>query len=225
MATYYTPKITIDGLVLCLDAANPKSYIGSGTSWVDLSGNSGTGTLTNGPVFNSSNTGVIQFDGVNDYISGVNNSTVSTTGDMTEEAWFYVTSTPSDWVRVFGKGDTTNRTYGLWINVGSALFLYQRYGGSSINIQASRTVSLNTWYHMVGTSSGTSHVLYLNGVSIANGSGGSTFYSSTDPYTVGYAGFHTYIPGYVASAKLYNRALSASEVLQNYNATRTRYGI
>lgn len=225
MATYYTPKIVTDSLVLALDAANPKSYIGSGTSWNDLSGNSGTGTLTNGPTFSSTNNGIIQFDGVNDYINGVNNSTVSTTGDMTAEVWFSVSSTPGDWVRVFGKGDNTNRTFGLWINVGSALFLYQRYGTSGISIQLSQTVSLNTWYHMVGTSGGTNHILYLNGVQVQSGTGGPTFYSSTDPYTVGYAGFHTYIQGYVASAKLYNRALTSSEVLQNYNAVKSRFGL
>ena len=63
------PKIVTNGLVLYLDAANKKSYPGSGTTWTDLSGNNNTGTLTNGPTFDSNNGGSIVFDGTNDYVS------------------------------------------------------------------------------------------------------------------------------------------------------------
>jgi len=69
MATNYNPKITTDGLVLCLDAANPKSYPGSGTAWFDISGNSRNGTLTNSPTFSSSNQGYFSFDGTDDFVS------------------------------------------------------------------------------------------------------------------------------------------------------------
>ena len=61
--------IVTDGLVLCLDAANPKSYPGSGTTWTDLSGNGNNGTLVNGVGYNSDNGGSLSFDGVNDYVS------------------------------------------------------------------------------------------------------------------------------------------------------------
>ena len=69
MSTKYSPKIVTDGLVLCLDAANSKSYPGSGTSWNDLSRNNNTGTLTNGPTYTSSFGGSSVFDGTNDYVS------------------------------------------------------------------------------------------------------------------------------------------------------------
>ena len=69
MATLYAPRIVTDGLVLCLDAGNRKSYPGSGTSWVDMSGNNNTGTLTNGPTFGGGNGGSIVFDGVNDFVN------------------------------------------------------------------------------------------------------------------------------------------------------------
>ena len=70
MATYYSPKIVTNGLVLCLDAGNTKSYSGSGTTWTDLSESATNGTLTNGPTFNSDNKGSIVFDGIDDYIAG-----------------------------------------------------------------------------------------------------------------------------------------------------------
>jgi hypothetical protein len=68
MGTQGGPGIVTDGLVLSLDAANKKSYPGSGTAWTDLSGAGKSGTLTNGPVFSSDNVGIIDFDGSNDYI-------------------------------------------------------------------------------------------------------------------------------------------------------------
>ena len=69
MALSHSPKIVTDGLVLCLDAGDGKSYGGSGTTWTDRSVNSNNGTLTNGPTFDSSNGGSIVFDGSNDYTS------------------------------------------------------------------------------------------------------------------------------------------------------------
>jgi hypothetical protein len=69
MALAHSPSIVTSGLVLCLDAANPKSYPGSGTTWTDLSGNGNNGTLVNGPTYSSVNGGSIVFDGSNDYIS------------------------------------------------------------------------------------------------------------------------------------------------------------
>ena len=65
---YYGPRIVSNGLVLCLDAANKRSYPGTGTTWTDLSGNSNNGTLTNGPTFSAGNMGSILFDGTNDYV-------------------------------------------------------------------------------------------------------------------------------------------------------------
>lgn len=97
MGLTHSPKIVTNGLVLALDAANNKSYPGSGVTWYDLSGNGNNGTLTNGPTFNVGNLGSIVFDGTNDYVS-FNNSGTSTsfdfgTGDMTFTFWML----PSAW--------------------------------------------------------------------------------------------------------------------------------
>ena len=228
MALAHSPKIITDGLVLALDAGNAKSYPGSGTTWSDLSGNGNNGTLTNGPTYSSSNGGSLSFDGVDDYINGVHNAQTNITGNITIECWFRVTNTRSDWVRVFGKGDGgDNRTVGLWYNQLTSTFLYQRYSTpSNLNVSYSSTVSLNTWYHMVGTSSGTNHNLYLNNVVRSTVTlNPTTFNSTTDPYKVGYGNVHTYHIGNVSNCRLYNRALTASEVQQNFNALRGRFSI
>jgi len=226
MASHSGPDIIEDGLVLALDAANTKSYGGSGTTWSDLSGNGNDGTLTNGPTFSSDNLGCIVFDGSDDRVDGVHNSELNLTNDLTVECWFRRTGGRSDWVRVFGKGDYSNRTYGLWYHDNSNYFLYQRYGGSSnMNIMSNKSVVLNTWYHMVGTSSGSNHTLYVNGVNVETASDSSTFYSSSDPYKVGYGNAHLTHIGNVSNCRVYNRGLSEAEIKQNFNALRRRFGI
>ena len=214
-----------DGLVLYLDAANARSYPRTGNTWFDRSGNGNDGTLVNVPTYSSSYGGSLVFDGVNDYVNGVHNTQTNITGDITVECWFRVTNTRSDWVRIFGKGDSTNRTVGLWYHQSSSVFLYQRYGTSNMNVGYSATVSLNTWYHMVGTSSSNNHRLYLNNVVRGTSTTGTTFASSTDPYTVGYGNINTYHIGNVSNCRIYNRALSATEIAQNYNALKGRYGL
>ena len=226
MATNYNPAIVIDGLVLCLDAANTKSYPGSGTTWTDVSGEGHDGTLINGPTFSSDYGGNIVFDGSNDSVTGVHNSELNLRNDMTVECWFRRTGSRGDWVRIMGKGDSTNRTYGLWYHVNSNYFLYQRYGpGSSMNILFTKSVVLNEWYHIVGTSSGSTHTLYVNGVNSGTVSNSSTFHSSSDPYKVGYGNIHSTHIGNVSNCKIYNRGLSEAEVKQNYNAHKGRFGL
>ena len=225
MATNYNPSIVTDGLVLCLDAANTKSYSGSGTTWTDISGEGHDGTLTNGPTFSSNYGGNIVLDGSNDFVTGVHNSELNLRNDVTVECWFRRTGGRSTWVRIFGKGNSSNRTYGLWYHVNSNYFLYQRYGPSSFNVMPTIPVVLNTWYHMVGTSSGSNHTLYLNGVNVGTASNSSTFHSSTDPYKVGYGNVHTIHKGNVSNCRIYNRGLSEAEVKQNYNALKGRFGL
>ena len=91
----YNPKIVTDGLVLCLDAANPKSYPGSGTTWYDLSGNGNHGTLINGPTYNSDNKGSIVFDGIDDYVSFTNPLNQSQLNQAwTIQGWINISSKP-----------------------------------------------------------------------------------------------------------------------------------
>lgn len=226
MSTNYNSSISTLSLGLCLDAGNPRSYSGTGTSWFDVSGNGNTNTLTNGPTYSATNGGSFLFDGVNDYDIGTNTSSLYT-GDMTAEAWIKLNATPSDWVRIVGTGGNggNNRTFGLWYGVERRL-LWQRYGGSDPAIYPTTpTLDVGSWYHVVVTTSGSSHVLYLNGSSIGTATAAGPWAASNENITIGYAGFHTYTNSNISIVRLYTTGLSEAQVLQNFNATRGRYGI
>jgi hypothetical protein len=228
---YNTSPIVADSLSVHLDAPNTRSYPGSGSSWLDLSSNGNHGTLTNSPTYSTFGSGSFLFNVASlQMITGVNNATTDLTGDMTAEAWFYLTAPATDWVRIIGKGDSTNRTYGLWYNTGSTsvpTFLYQRYGTNPFGVQQNPTaVNLNTWYHVVGTTSGSLHSIYVNNQLIQQATVTGPWYSSSVGYTLGYSGvIHTYHTGYIACGRIYSRALTTAEVSQNYNAGRARFGI
>lgn len=218
--------IVTSGMVLSLDAGNSSSYPGSGTTWTDLSGSLNTGTLFNSPVYSSANGGYLDFDGIDDYASGANSVSTDLTGDMSCEVWFKLDAVAGDWVRPFGKGDGTNRTFGLWYNTTSGGFLYQRYGsGTSFGAQLATLPVTGQWYQMFGTSTGSNHVLYINGVSVATASMAGPWFSSTEGYRVAAASFHTFHNGPLSIARLYNRGLTDAEVSQNFNAVRGRYGL
>ena len=216
-----------DGLVLYLDAANARSYPKSGTTWFDRSGNGNNGTLENGTGYSGDNFGSLVFDGTNDY---VNSTSISSqfTSDITVEAWIYLSSYPGDWVRIIGTGGNggNNRTFGLWYNGPSGKILWQRYGAGDPSIfPDSPTLSIGTWHHIVATTSGSSHVLYLNASSIGTATAAGPWAASGENITIGFAGFHTYHNGRMSNLRLYNRALSAAEISQNFNALRSRFSI
>jgi hypothetical protein len=218
-------SIVESGLVLNLDAGNSSSYPGTGSTWTDLSGSVNTGTLFNSPVYSSNNGGYLDFDGVDDYAGGANSVSTDLTGDMSCEVWFKLDAVAGDWVRPLGKGDNANRTYGLWYNTTSGGFLYQRYGTTNFQATYSTLPTVGQWYQMVGTTTGSSHVLYINGVSVATATATGPWASSTEGYRVAAATFHTFHNGPLSIARLYNRGLSATEVTQNFNAVCGRYGL
>jgi hypothetical protein len=226
MAIVYNRKIVTNGLVLCLDAGNSRSYPGSGTTWTDLSGNGNNGTLTNGPTYNSGNGGSLVFDGTNDYVDSTSISSQFTT-NITVEAWIYLSAYPSDWVRIVGTGGNSgNRTFGLWYYGPTRELLWQRYGAGDPFIQpASPLLSTGVWYYVAATTSGSSHVLYLNGSSIGTATASGPWSASNETITIGFAGFHTYHNGRMSNIKLYNKALTAAEIQQNYNALKGRFGL
>jgi hypothetical protein len=222
MGTKYNPRIVTNNLTSYLDAGNPRSYSGSGITVNGLVGGIG-GTLVNGIGFSSSNSGTFVFDGTNDYING-DTTSFDLTGDLSAEVWFNLSATANDWVRVIGKGDGSNRTFGFWYNTPFSAFLYQRYGASgNVGTLYSTSIQTNTWYHVIVTSSGSTHKIYLNGSDIQTQTGAGPFLSSSSTLKVGYGEIHTYHNGRIGLYRIYNRALTAQEVLQNYNATKMRY--
>jgi hypothetical protein len=220
-------SIVTSGLVLNLDASNASSYAGSGTSWFDLSGNNNTGTLTNGPTFSSANGGSIVFDGTNDYVSSFPTQ-ISGVGSKTVSAWIKINKTSRvglagtrSAVGTDGWVFTVNRTtYGN--------LTYFHTGGSELQVAAG--IITNTWYNVCVTYNlaSTTVILYLNGAQI--GSPSTSFTAITPSSFNGVVGdeqdgFSTPFGGNIAQTLIYNRALSASEVLQNYNVTKTRFGL
>ena len=227
LGTYYSTEfnenivdIVRDGLVLNLDAGNLASYPGSGTSWTDLSGNSNTGTLTNGPTYSSANGGSIVFDGVDDYIDLNTNDIITGTNPFTFEAFYKVTNTSvsAEILGNYGSGYTSNTIwisgrYGVWINTLVSYFQGYPLGAGT--------------YHMAFTrTSAGACVLYKNGVvdgtatSTTSISVGQNFRIGSDVNGIGEV-----FGGNLYNLKIYNRALSAAEVSQNFNALRSRYGI
>jgi len=213
VSLYHSPQISLNGLVLCLDAANPKSYPGSGTTWTNLLGTGNNGTLVNGATYSSANGGVIALDGVNDYISIPINLSTSTytiigaaryvaVGGRTFSAlnnnWLmghWSASTENyyaeGWVSGVGAGagDTNWRVYAsTWDNVSDSASLY---------VNGSLKVSPNA-----NASAGP------NGFAIGSVNGSAEFSNS-----------------HISCLYVYNRVLTASEIQQNFNALRGRFSI
>ena len=241
------PSHFTNGLVLNLNAANPRSYPPpyNGTTWTDLSGNGNNGTLTNGPTFNSGNGGSIVFDGVNDYVAMTNNSfnySPGSTGEVSVESWFNLTGAFGTFGAenitalgvVIGQGifNGTNG-YGLGIQrigTGPYLCVFQVRNGST-SVSAGGDIILNTWTHVIGTFTRNNFSrIYINGTLIQSISNTSLNNLSITPNindaALGRGGGGGWlIGGQIPVGRIYNRALSATEVLQNYNATRARFGL
>lgn len=222
MSIAYNSSIVTNGLVLCLDAGNPRSYPGSGTIWNSVAGNTATGTLTNGVSYSSANTGVLVFDGVDDRVNVVNS--VSSLSNLTIEI-FLKTSVVDGTQNIF-----LDQYLSLRYEINPSNKFNIHLGNNSTwaytNLPSSTTVVANTWYQTVWTWNGSSAVMYVNGVAenslsstaFSSGSGNITLGQHTPDTSYAWA-------GNMGSVKIYNIALTADQVLQNFNATRGRYGI
>jgi hypothetical protein len=229
MGINYNPRTVTDGLVLALDAANSKSYPGSGTTWTDLSGRGNTGTLTNGPTYSGANGGSIVFDGVDDYVSIPHNTNQSFVGDFSIESIIYATNATANCIIQKGTGNDNFQEYWLLQDMrGSnrAIFIIGNSNNtSSTNISTATIFAFNTYYHIVSTVQGSTGTIYVNGVPQASGSISSRHQSTGDIRIGRRVDDFAQAQGKIPMVKLYNRALSAQEIQQNFNATRGRYGI
>jgi hypothetical protein len=217
MALLHSPQIVRDGLVLYLDAANIKSYPGSGTTWFDLSGIGNNGTLVNSPSFNSENRGYFAFDGINDYVS------------------FSTYSQPI-------QDSTTSFTWNIWVyplrNSFGDIYMGNRFDGGALvfNKLTSKNweffssnfggdVPLNKWLNITLVKNETSLLYYRNGVLHASiisslSKPNQAFYIGGDPGTSS-----EFALAYISNVIIYHRPLSIQEVKQNFEALRGRYGI
>ena len=226
-----------NGLVFNMDAANRASYINGNTKAFNTTNLSQSGSLINDVSFNSENQGVFIFDGVDDYVDCGNmyRSQLSNATALTIHFWAYSTSSSNRILLDFKEG-TSRIVIQRYSN--SKLYLYV----NGINAEYTNSTSLNTWYHITyvfnGSESSNSNKLklYVNGVEIAGASFSGTVSTSIGAFTsameskIG-ALYNLFNPstynwqGDIGPIHFYNRALSSTEVLHNYNALKSRFGL
>jgi hypothetical protein len=223
--------IVTDGLVFAVDAANYESYPGSGTTWSDLSGNGNNGTLVNGPVFSKKNAGCIIFDDTDDYAVFPHNNVLNVDAITVEMVCSFHSLFNGYGV---SKRYSYNNNNAFFLGLGSSTKLrWQHTTNGSANISLDYDTSdLNTndIYYIVGTydDSINDKKLYLNNVEVASTSTNGDLYHSSEDLYIGTDGrlangFNAMDDFYIL--RIYNRALSSTEVLQNYNALKSRFNL
>ena len=228
MGFYRGPNIVTDGLVFAVDAGSTRSYAGSGTTVNNLI-SSTTATLTNGTGFSTSNGGLWTFDGTDDYIQ-VNTTTTPATGAFTIE-FFYQISTTGGRGGMFERNPSSPYNGVTLGQGGSGDWTFSVNNGSQ-SVQYSATYpTTNAWYNDVGVYDGVNTVrFYRNGVLLGTTTGSTLGNLDTGGTRDDLRIFRRdsnsgVIGGKVANFRTYNIALTAAEVLQNFNAQKSRFGL
>ena len=223
MALAHSPSIVTSGLVFCVDAGNPRSYSGSGTTWADISGNAFNSTLTNGPTYTSGVNGYFTFDGVDDFSSVPINSAFNTPS-VTFEVWAYLQTIGDR--HILYVNWTGNA---LEVNSDRSVVMFNNSTGSGQQgaLTAAGAISWNTWNHFVGVYDDGAQALYtyVNGALLATRTSTPSTAYSVGTHVISGAPFGGEVNGRISVVRHYSVALSASQILQNFNAIRGRYGI
>ena len=222
MATQIKPHIITDGLVLCLDAADPKSYPRSGTTWIDRSATGNNGTLTNGPVFNLGNGGYIDFDGSNDYVS-ISTHTFGN-GDWTVNAWASGDVIDNYNLLSNDSGGPVTNAFGF----DNSKIHYRNYDGAWQYHFGDTTLTAGRWYMLTwvnyegASSSDGTMKMYVDGVADID-----TFNSYTTNGgpcdAIGRNWGSTEYDGKIANIQFYNKSFTDDEVLNTYNVLKGRF--
>lgn len=233
MSLVHSPSISTDNLLIYLDAGNAKSYPGSGTTWTNLSMNKTNATLTGGPVYNSTNGGELVFDG-GDY---------GTITYVPAEMDFSLAQTICMWIKPTTGANSARRNPYNQAYAGPGTITHEIngtfnyfFGTDGANGPAGTYVGVGSGFTVVpgelafvcvtrDQATNTSR-FYKNGVpSTSQSAGGyATTNNGTSPILIG-SGYTTGFLGSIYNCAVYNRALTASEILQNFNALRGRYGL
>ena len=226
--------IVTQNLVLNLDAGDNSSYGGSGTTWTDLSGQGNNGTLVNGVAYSSDNSGYLIFDGNDDKVTlPVGSDFAYGTGDFTVEMWFNVTGTsPQQYgERLFCQTQGGTNYFVISASRGSPVvkkpvFTYGA-SGTGTHIVSSTAYTEGTWHHLIITRNGTTATLYLDNSSVATATVSLDFNNTTYVPTIG-AFTHSdslNLDGKISIVRVYKgKGFSSSDVTQNRDAVKSRYG-
>lgn len=224
---FVSQPIVTNGLVLNMDAGNTLSYTSGSSTWRDLSGNNFTGSLVNSPVFTPSNGGALTFNGSNNRVTLGDNQTLQFTDNFSAFTWFK-RNADTGLQGIVGNASYNN---GGWMIAVSTAYPKQCVivfnSTTEQNVTSDiNAIELNTWYNVGFTFLSGVCRLYINGINVTT-STGHTVTKNTTSFLIGQAsqGGWSYFNGSVANTQVYNRALTPSEVTQNFNALRGRYGL
>jgi hypothetical protein len=233
MGIAYNTSIVRNGLVLHLDAANVKSYPGSGTIWSDVSGNGGTATAFNGPEFSSA-TKSFNFDGASDFFR-------FTRSDLNGGTFAYTHATVEFWIRPSSSGSTGNTSNNIItventfeISIGNLGNGFSAISYASVpwawKGNSNPVLKNDEWNHVIWTHGWDSRNFYVNSQNVftSTDTGNLTSGSASYPYLTlmgRYSGTGSQAEGDMSAVRLYNRVFSEAEIKQNFEATRGRYGI
>lgn len=222
---YNALPIVTDGMVLCLDAANSKSYPGSGTTVTGLTGLESSGQVS-GATYSSDNLGFFEFDGSNDYLQIDTSNDISGNNSWTMNIWANINSSENGtgrqgWLIWQGSsGQASSQLISMGVNNGAIEIAHWANDSRFSNA----TISFDTWEQYTCTFDGTTERVYVNGEEA--GTKNTTLQITEGTwYIASRAAALEYLNMKVSLFQLYNRALSSDEVMQNYNATKSRYGI
>lgn len=227
MALTHSPSIATNGLVLCLDAANPKSYPGTGTTWSDLSGLGNNGTLVGGVGYSGDNLGSLSLDGVDDY-GTLGNTTILNSG--------LTSSSFSSWWKYLGQGsgsdkrgfvlESANFHYSLFVNTTGTLGVHINTTDNSTQFIPGFSPTIGQWYYSSVVWDGINLIVYINGVEVGRRSQSGTSLIVQNLRIGTYRDNNNrWWLGNIAQVSIHNIALTSSEIRQNFNALRGRFGI
>lgn len=230
VAPFQAPTIVTNSLKLYLDAANPTSYSGSGPTWSDLSGNYNHATLINNPTFNNANGGSFYTNGNNQY--AISSYVGSATDSYTYSAWFKNDnySEPKYLLTRGRDGEGSGWSLQVQINTsGIATASVVPTVPSTIGLVANGTsiLALNTWYNITAVwTAGQSIKIYVNGIlEGTTNTTGISLRTSTSGWAIGSVTTSIFTSGNIAVAQVYNRVLSDAEIMTNFNAVKSRFGL
>lgn len=230
MGISYNPCIITSGLELALDAANPKSYPGSGTTWSDLSTNAYPCTLVNGVSYSTNNKGYMLFNGTDNSANIPSSVYNFGTSDFTISTWVLTTVSSTN-QRIFDQSlsGQINNLFSI-LTAGFLNFrIIDAISGTDFTVQSNTVLLANTWYNCLIKRNGSTWSLYINGVLENTGVSSAAYpWRSEVLFNIGYSAItnNAFFSGYMSNILIYkNIGLSDSQIKQNFNAIRGRYGI
>lgn len=232
MAISRGPKLVTNGLSLYLDAANSSSYSGTGSTWYDVSGNNRNATLFNTPTYSTTNAGIFTFDDTSFEYATVPN--IGSLTNFTIDTWARTNKSLTGKVTTIVTNQydlVSNLNYSLGTNNSPSSYnmTFGFFNGAWRNVTGF-SMAVNTWYHLIGTYNGNTVSLYVNGVINTTlsytgtaASGGEIRIARRWDDVANVAS--NFFSGDISQVRIYNRSLNSTEILQNYNATKSRFGL